>query len=86
MTTIFLATFDVRQSVISATVLDRDCIRRPTCHGRGESILDAVSQALDNRRLCYRSEHDELDACSAAMRGRNFEFEVSDQDQVQSIR
>lgn len=85
METIFLATFDVRRANVSATVLDRDCIQRPTCHGCGDSILDAVSQALDNRRLCFKSESDEIDACAAAMRGRNFQFKVTDRHQVESL-
>lgn len=85
MDTIFLATFDVNQTLVSTTIMDRNKISYPTCHGSGESVQDAVSKALDNRRLTFKSERDELDACTAAMRGKNFLFKVTHRDQVESL-
>ena len=85
METIFLATFDVRQLSVSTTIMDRDCIHQPTCHGSGHTVQDAFSKALANRRLTFKSERDELDACAAAMRGKNFLFRVTGRDQVESL-
>lgn len=85
MNTIFLASFEVRKSRVSTTIIDRNCVNRPTCHGTGESVQDAVANALDNRRLTFRSEVDELEANAAALRGKNLLFTLSERDQVKSL-
>ena len=77
-----LANFQIVDTSIHATVIDRTSQKLKIFNGKGQSVQDAFSTAMSNPRLCFDSEQDEREACVAVMRGRSLVFSVNAKDHV----
>lgn len=84
MDTMYLACFECAPEGISVNVIDRDQ-RYSTCmQGGGLSVQDAVADAMGRRHIRFLTEHDECDACKAAIRGRSLIFTLDDSGRIVS--
>lgn len=83
MSTNYLAEFDVQDSVVSATIIDRDTYSG-TFSGSGDCVCDAVADAFSGPSITFNTEDDERDACVAAMRSMRFTFHITESNRVVS--
>jgi len=80
-----LAQFELHDDAVVATVVDRDDRYGQVMEGEGSSVHDAVADALHNARVRFASEHDERDACVAAMRSMRLSFELHEDGKLVSL-
>jgi hypothetical protein len=80
----FQAQFELQDDQVLATVIERDTLGQ-VFEGEGDSVFDAVAAALHIARLRFASEHDERDACVAAMRAKRFHFRLNDDGTLTSL-
>lgn len=79
-----LAEFEIGETSVCATIIDRDELGR-VMEGEGDCVLDAVAAALHDPRIAFASERDDRDACVAAMRARRLSFRLTNDGRLFSL-